>query len=255
MSDVKQSKTVRSVGWTASVFTGSIAVTVCLLMFVSYLWRISEVAINGLIVSFVLCGAAAAAIGRILLRRAFPVQEFQYLFEGPCRVITQASKRTDTPAAASHAPSVGAKPAHLTRSGAHPSPVMVSHGSESVARFTTHESAGALVLMCVILMSYGLVMRFNNGWAFLPLAVVAGAAMALVLYLAHGREQTRGIFSYTVPVAGGVVGSAAMIGVGLVMSRFAFLRVFLGLSVGAGGAVALVLAWIRRKQHSGSLFV
>lgn len=47
----------------------------------------------------------------------------------------------------------------------------------------------------------------------------------------------------------------AMAGVGLVMMRFQFLRVFLGLAMGAGGAVALILYRGHQRENSSSSFI
>jgi len=92
-----------------------------------------------------------------------------------------------------------------------------------------------------------LVMGFS--WQFLFLAILAGGAVALVLYWSHSRQEPN-ISGNKIPVAGGVVGSAALIGLGVVMMRFHFLRDFLSLAVGAGSVIALVLYWVHRREEN-----
>jgi hypothetical protein len=125
---------------------------------------------------------------------------------------------------------------------------MKSHGSESIATYKTHDSAGALVFATAIGVSLVLGGRLRGGWEFLSLAVLAGCALALVLYWRQGS----GISEYRIPATGGVIGLIATIGIGVIMVRFLFLREFLGLAILAGGAIALGLNWGRRRKDNSS---
>ena len=51
-----------------------------------------------------------------------------------------------------------------------------------------------------------------------------------VLYLSSNSRASN-VSGYKIPVAGGVIGLAALSGVGLVMMRFGFLRYFRGLAI------------------------
>ena len=70
-------------------------------------------------------------------------------------------------------------------------------------------------------------------------------------------DRPQSISRYKTPVGGGFIGLIAMIGMAIVLmigSNFA--RQFLFLAIPAGGVVALVLYWgRRRKENSSSSFV
>jgi hypothetical protein len=104
----------------------------------------------------------------------------------------------------------------------------------------------------VVGMTVILVGRLAFAWQFLSLSLLAGGAMALVLYCVHNRQQDSNISAYKIPVAGGIIGAAAVAGIGLIMLRFHFLRDFLGMAVGAGSVIALVLSWSQRRDENSS---
>jgi hypothetical protein len=128
-------------------------------------------------------------------------------------------------------------------------PVMKSHGSESIATYKTHDSAGALVFATAIGVSLVLGGRLSGGWEFLSLTVLAGCALALVFYWRQGE----GISEYRIPAAGGVIGLIATLGIGVIMMRFHALRYFFELVIVSGVAIALLLRWLHRRGRSGSL--
>jgi hypothetical protein len=174
------------------------------------------------------------------------------LFGGSGGVPVQVAMPTEHPERRNDCPpEIVIKSANRAHGGAEIAPVMKSHGSESVARYKTHDSAGALVFATAIGVSLVLGGRLRGGWEFLSLAVLAGCSIALVLYLSR-NSQASNISGYKIPVAGGVIGIAALIGVGMVMMRFGFLRYFLGLAILAGGAIALGMNWSRRRRESSS---
>ena len=191
------------------------------------------------------------ATGFIVLRRLFPRREPISLFAGPPGVSVQTTPRAKVPAQTIECLPDGIKSAKPVHGNAVISPVMKSHGSESIATYTTHDGVGALGLVTIVGLGSGLATGFSDGWQLLSLTVLAGCALALVLYWRQGS----GISEYRIPVAGGIVGVMAMAGVGLVMMRFQFLRVFLGLAMGAGGAVALILYRARQRENSSSSFI
>ena len=106
-------------------------------------------------------------------------------------------------------------------------------------------------MLTIIGLGSGLATRFDDGWQFVSLTVLAACAVALFLYWCRNRRAAD-ISGYKIPVAGGIVGFLCLIGVGLVMTRFHFLRDFLLLAVGGGGAVALLLSWSRRREGNSS---
>lgn len=238
------------VGPAVTALLGLILTAVFLFVFASDLSLIFEDDINAMIVSFVLCGLGAG-LGFILMRNLFPRRQPISLFDGPVDLsvqpTTQAEVRAQTVECLPN-PIKNTRPAH---SNAQISPVMKRHGSESVTTDNTHDSAGALGLVTIIGLGSALAMRFNDGWQFLLLAVLAGCSVALVLYLSRNRRASN-ISGYKIPVAGGVIGFAALIGMGLVMMRFGFLRSFLDLAILAGVAIALGMNWSRRRRESSS---
>ncbi len=235
------------VGQAVTALIGLSAAAVFLLVFVFDLLATTEVEIDDLIISFVVCGMGLAT-GLMVLRRLFPRREFQSLFAGPAGVSVQTTPRATIPAQTVECLLDGIRSTRPVHSNAVISPVMKSHGSESIATYTTHDGAGALCLVTIVGLGSGLATSFSDGWQLLSLAALAGCAMALVLYWRQGS----GISKYRIPATGGVIGLIAIAGLGAIMMRFSFLRVFLGLAVGAGGVVALVLDWGRRRRQDSS---
>jgi hypothetical protein len=120
--------------------------------------------------------------------------------------------------------------------------------ARSVSRYGAREAPGALGVVTMIGISLVLGGRVRGGWEFLSFALPAGCLIALILY----TRQDRRISRYKVPASGGIIGLLAMIGLVVVMSRFGFLRYFLGLAFCAGVAIALIL---RRMHSRSSLFL
>jgi len=237
----------RPVGTVMTAVIGLIVAGLSLLMFVLDLMVTLEVGISGLIVSFVVCGVGLTT-GFFLLRSLVPRREPMSLFGGsgvPVQPTTQAEVRAQTieslPGAIKNA-----RPVH---SNAQITPVMKSHGSESIAAYKSHDGGGVAAFATVVGMTAILVGRLAFAWQFLSLSILAGCAVALVLYWSRNKRAST-ISGYKIPVAGGVVGFICMAGLGIVMIRSDLLRDFFGLAVGAGGAVALLLSWARRKESS-----
>ncbi len=209
--------------------------------------------IGALIVSFVVCGIGLTT-GITVLRRLAPRRELISLFAGrdalplqpatPTELLTQRNECL--PDAINNA-----RPAH---SNAQITPVMKSHGSESIAAYKSHDGGGVAAFATVVGMTAILVGRLAFAWQFLSLSILAGCAVALVLYWSRNKRAST-ISGYKIPVAGGVIGSICMIGLGVVMIRSDLLRDFFGLAVGSGGAVALLLSWARRKEGSNISFL
>ena len=225
---------------------GLIVAAVSLLAFVFDLLVTPE--IGALIVSFVVCGMGLTT-GFIVLRRLAPRREPETLFSGSCGVVARTAPGANVPAQTVGCPPDGIKNPRPVHSNAQITPVMKSHGSESIATYKTHDVAGALGLVTIIGLGSILGTRFSDGWQFLSLTVLAGCALALVLYWRQGS----GISEYRVPASGGVIGLIATIGIGVIMMRFHALRYFFGLVIVSGGAVALLLHWLHRRGQSGSL--
>lgn len=242
------------VGSAITALIGLILAAVSLLVFVFDLLVTPEM--GALIVSFVVCGLGLTT-GLMVLRRLAPRREPMSLFGGPDGVPLQAVMRTEVPAQRREEcpPEVILKSASPVHGDAEINPVMKSHGSESIATRKTHDGGGVAAFATVVGMTAILVGRLAFAWQFLSLAILAGGAIALVLYWSRSRQDAN-ISGYKIPVAGGIIGSAALAGVGLVMLRFHFLRDFLLLALGAGGAVALILSWGRRREeHSSGSFL
>ena len=240
------------VGPAVTALLGLILTAVFLLVFASDLLLILEINIDDLIASFIVCGLGAG-LGFILLRRLFPQRGPISLF-GDSGVPIPCVKETNTPVhAAEHSQAVKEQATHAVRPGSHIKPVMLGHGSESPATLNTHQSPGIALAVTVIGMTLIVVGRFDGGWQFTSLALLTGGAMAVVLYWVRRQPQNSSIWSYAIPVSGGVIGSAAMIGVGVVMMRFHFLRLFLELVVGAGVVIAVVLRYLNNRTIMSSL--
>jgi hypothetical protein len=237
-----------AVGTAITALIGSIAVVVSLLVFVLNLLVTTEIGIGGLIISFVVCGVGLTT-GLIVLRRLFPRREPISIFAGPIRLSVQAASRATVPAQTGGCLPDGLKSARPVHAIAQISPVMKTHGSESIATYNTHDVAGALGLVTIIGLGSGLATRFSDGWQFLSITAVAGCALALVLYWRQGS----GVSEYRIPATGGVIGLIAIAGLGIIMMRFHALRYFFGLVVVSGGVIALLLRWLHRRGRSGSL--
>ncbi|HET8890217.1 MAG TPA: hypothetical protein VFQ41_15050 [Candidatus Angelobacter sp.] len=206
-----------------------------------------------LVVCFGVCGVAAG-IGLIFVYRLLPRHNPIVLFADSGVVPIQHQPRTEIPAQAEkHSPD-DIKTGRV-HSGAEIAPVMKSHGSESIAIYTTHDGGGVAVPVTVLGMTLILAGRFDDGWQFLSLALLAGGAMALGLYWLRFRGQNSRIVGYTRPVSGGAIGIAVVIGLGVVMARFHFLRDFLGLAIAGGGVVAWILSRARRREESTGLSI
>lgn len=251
MRDGKHSETSllkTPVGTAITAVIGLLAAAISLLVFVLDLLATPEIGINSLIVSFVVCGMGLTT-GLIVLRRLFPRWEPISLFARLDGVPVQDAMPTEVSTQRAEWPPDSIKSASRVHNDAEIAPVMRSHGSESIATRKTHDSGGIIAAIATIGMG-SLLMGFS--WQFLFLAVPAGALVALVLYWVRSRQGSA-IFGYKIPVAGGVVGSAAMTGLGVVMMRYHFLRDFLGLAVGAGCVVALALDWARRRKENSNI--
>lgn len=242
----------RPVGVALTAVIGLIVAAFSLIVFVLDLFVTPE--FGALIVSFVVCGIGLTT-GLTMLRRLLPRREPISLFAGPGGEPVQPTARAKARAQTVECLPDSIKNARPVHGNAQITPVMKSHGSESIATHKTHDGAGALGLITAIGVSLVLGGRLVGGWEFLSLAMPAGCVVALVLYLGRGRQASN-ISGYKIPVAGGIIGAAALTGVGLVMVRFPFLRDFLGLAILAGGAIALGLNWgRRRRENSSSSFV
>jgi hypothetical protein len=236
------------VGSAVTAVFGLVVAAVSLLMFVLDLLVTPEIGINDLIVSFVVCGMGLTT-GLILLRRLAPRREPMSLFGGPDGVPVQDAMPPGGSTQTAEWPPDSIKSASRVHNEPEIAPVMRSHGSESIATRKTHDSGGIIAAIATIGMG-SLVMGFS--WQFLFLAIVAGGAVALVLNWSRGRQDPS-ISGNKIPVAGGIIGTAALAGVGLVMVRFHFLRDFLLLAVGAGTVIALVLYWVHRREENSSV--
>lgn len=237
----------RPVGTVMTALIGLAVAAFSLLLFVLDLLATSEIGINDLIVSFVVCGMGLAT-GLFLLRSLVFRREPISLFAGAVGLSVQPTARAEVRAQTVGCLPDGIKSVKPVHGNAVINPVMKSHGSESIATYKTHDGVGALGLVTILGLGSGLTTFFSDGWQFLSLTVLAGCTLALVLYWRRGS----GISQYRIPATGGVIGLIAIIGIGVIMMRFPFLRVFWGLAMGAGGAVALVLHRDRKENPRGS---
>ena len=238
------------VGTAITAVVGLVLAAVSLMVFVFDLLVTPEM--GALIVSFVVCGLGLTT-GLMLLRRLAPRREPMSLFGGSDGMHVQGAMPTELPAQRNECPPESIKSASRVHSDAEIPPVMKSHGSESIATRKTHDGGGVVGFATVVGMTAILVGRLAFAWQFLSLALLAGGAIALVLYWSHSRQEAN-ISGYKIPVAGGIIGAAALAGVGLVMLRFHFLRDFLLLALSAGCAVALVLSCVRSREERSSGF-
>ena len=237
----------RPVGTVITAVIGLVVAALSLLGFVLDLLVTSEIGIGALIVSFVVCGIGLTT-GLFLLRSLVPRREPISLFAGAAGVSLQPTTRATVPAQTVECLPDGLKNARSVHGNAQITPMMKSHGSESIATHKTHDSAGALGLITIIGLGSGLATCFSDGWQFLSLTVPAGCALALVLYWRQGS----GISEYRIPATGGVIGLIATIGIGVIMMRFHALRYFFGLVIVSGVAIAFLLSRLHRRDQSGS---
>jgi hypothetical protein len=222
MSSQGQGATATPVRFPAAIAAviGLILAAVSLLGFVFDLLVTPE--IGALIVSFVVCGMGLTT-GFFLLRSLAPRREPISLFGGQDGVPVQGAIIETAPRAkvsnqTAESPPEVIKSASRVHGNAQITPVMKSHGSESIATYKTHDSAGALVFATAIGVSLVLGGRLSGGWEFLSLTVLAGCALALVFYWRQGE----GISEYRIPAAGGVIGLIATLGIGVIMSWLSF---------------------------------
>lgn len=229
---------------------GLILAAASLLLFVFDLLVTPDV--GALIVSFVVCGMGLT-VGLMVLRHLAPRREPETLFGGSCGPIGQGAMPIELPAQKNERQQeVIVKSASRVHNDPEIAPVMKSHGSESIATRKTHDGGGVVGLATVVGMTAILVGRLAFAWQFLSLALLAGGAVAFVLYFVRNRREDPDISGNKIPVAGGITGAAALAGVGLVMMRFHFLRDFLLLAVGAGNVIALGLYWVHRREENSS---
>jgi len=256
MRDGEHSETAllkRPVGTVMTAVIGLIVASFFLLVFVLDLWVTPEIGISDLIVSFVVCGMGLTT-GFFLLRSLVPRREPVSLFAGTVDTSVQPTPRAETRSQVEQLSRNCSVVSIAMPVAKRADPISNSNQHKSISRYTTPETGGALGLATAIGVSLVLGGRLVGGWEFLSSAVPAGALVALVLNYVRNRQDSS-ISGYMVPVAGGVVGSAALIGLGVVMMRYQFLRDFLGLAVGGGCAVALVLYWGRRRREKSGSFL
>lgn len=158
-----------------------------LLLFVLDLLATSEIAISGLIVSFVVCGMGLTT-GFIVLRRLAPRREpISLSLDSGCvsiQPVTRADIAAQTADCSPHgvkaAISVpGVREADLTKSDDMP---------QSISRYKAPTGGGLIGLIAMIGMAIMLVIGSNFARQFLSLAIPAGGVVALVLYCArHGN--------------------------------------------------------------------
>jgi hypothetical protein len=200
-----------------------------------------------LIVSFVVCGVALAT-GFLMLGSLAPRQEPISLFADSGGISLRPASRTAFPSPVKEAALDAAKTVIEPRSGGRPVQMVSSKPPHKISSYKTPDTSGGLAFATAIAISLILGGRVSGGWGFLALLVPCAWLVALALYWTRAR-QTASVARYDLPVAGGVVLVMAMAGVGLVMMHFEFLRVFLGLTMGAGGAIALILHRRRQRQN------
>jgi disulfide bond formation protein DsbB len=239
----------RPVGVAMTAVIGLIVAAASVLVFVLDLFITPE--FDALIVSFVVCGIGLTT-GLTMLRRLLPQREPISLFAGPDGEPLQPTAQAETRAPAGQLSRSSAEAEIAMPQEKKADPIGSSKRQQSISRYKARESSGALGLITAIGVSLVLGGRLVGGWEFLSLAMPAGCVVALVLYFLGRGRQASNNSGDKIPVAGGIIGAAALTGVGLVMVRFPFLRDFLGLAILAGGAIAVGLNWSRRRRESSS---
>jgi hypothetical protein len=226
---------------------GLVGIGVCFSVFILDLQLISEIDINGLILSFVLCGLGAG-LGIILLYRLFPGRPPVSLF-GKIGVQIQDPILIETPSRAVREGSTAIEPTSTSWSLAVPG----DNHPPKASRYKMPENSAIFSFISIILMTAALSSRVPLGRNFVCLSLLAGGALALTFYWLRWRGRGSNNLHSAIPVAGGVVASAAMIGLGVVMMRFSFLRVFLELVLVAGVVIAAGLQWLHSHDRDTSL--
>lgn len=135
-----------------------------------------------------------------------------------------------------------------------PEPVMRSYGSVSRATAYTHDGVGIAGLVAVIGMGVIVAGRLDFGVGFLVLALAGGGIIAMGLYWLRRRRYARSLGSSD-SSSGGFVGALILLGIGaaLMACRYYWMQLFFGLALLAGGAVALLLRWLRRRDSGVSI--
>jgi len=227
---------------------GLIMAAVSLYMFVFDLLATPDV--DSLFISFVVFGTGLMA-GLFLLRSLVPRREPISLFGD---ISLRPASRTAVPLLVKEATLDAGKVVIEPRSGSRAIQIVSSEPPHKVSSYKARDSSGALAFATAIAVSLILGGRVIGGWEFLALVVPCSCLVALGLYWIRQRQNASGA-RYSLPVAGGVVLVMAMAGVGLIMMHFEFLRVFLGLTMSAGGVIALILHQRRQKQGSDVSFL
>jgi len=248
MPDVKHSETALFKTTVRPAITALIGLVVAAISLVAFVFDLLVTPeIDALIVSFVVCGIGLMA-GFFMLRRLTPRREPISLFADSGGISLRPASRTSLPSPVKEAALDAGKIVIEPHSGGRAVQVVSSEPPHKVSSYKAPDSSGGLVFATAIAVSLILGGRVDGGWSFLALLVPCAWLVALALYWTRAR-QTASVARYDLPVAGGVVLVMAMAGVGLVMMHFEFLRVFLGLTMGAGGAVALILHRRRQRQN------
>jgi hypothetical protein len=238
------------VGTAIAALIGLILAAFSLLVFVFDLLVTPE--IGALIASFVVCGTGLT-IGFIVLRRLVPRREPISLFGGPSDLSLQPMPQAETRAQVEHVSQNCTEPAIVIPQAQ--TTDTIPNRNKSVSSYTARETSGAMCLIIAIGVSLILGGRLTGGWTFLAFVLPAGFLVALALHWIR-QKQDSSLDVQKIPVAGGVIGFICMTGLGIVMIRSYLLRDFFGLAIGAGGAVALVLSWVRhRAENSTSSFI
>jgi len=202
--------------------------------------------VDSLFVSFVVFGIGLMA-GLFMLRSLVPPRAPQSLFGESGGVSAQRPRPPEVPAQREESPVDTTKTAIELRGRSETALIASSARPHKVSNYKARDNSGALAVATAIAVSLVLGGRIIGGWEFLALVVPCSWLVALGLYWIRQRQNASGA-RYNLPVAGGVVLIIAIAGVGLIMMHFEFLRVFLGLTMGGGGAIALILHRRRQRQ-------
>jgi hypothetical protein len=236
------------VGTAITAVVGLIVAALSLVVFVFDLLVTPE--FGALIISFVVCGIGLTT-GLTLLRHLAPPREPISLFAAPACVSAEPAPQNKMRAQAEELSPNCSQAAITMPQAKKADPITSSNRHRSISSYKARESSGALCFAIAIGVCLVLGGRLRGGWEFLFFAVPAGGLVALALYWIR-QKQDPSLDAHTLPVAGGVIGFICMTGLGIVMIRSHLLRIFFGLAVGAGSAVALVLSWDRRRRQKSS---